>query len=147
MDATQRRKLTALLVQQHLAVLVTHGEEWPTATLQAFAETPDLGLLFIMIQSAEKFQNLRKRPKVTVLIDSRHNIDASALEIARASIQGVAEEVPLKSAAAEPLKSLFLAKNPFEAPYFGHPELTIVRIKPVRVSYAAAQGDNFKADF
>src|SRR5271156_7173836 len=106
MDATQRAKLTALIAQQHLGVIVTHGEEWPTATLQAFAETPDLDLLFIMVVSAEKLQNLRRRPKVTVLIDSRHNIDASTLEIARASIQGVADEVALKSPEGEALKAL-----------------------------------------
>ena len=44
-----------------MAVIVTQGEEWPTATMQAFAETPELDLLFIMGDSAEKFQNLLKR--------------------------------------------------------------------------------------
>ena len=52
-------------------MIVTQGEEWPTATLQAFAETPDFDLLFIMGDTAEKFQNLLKRPKVTVIVDMR----------------------------------------------------------------------------
>lgn len=143
MDEVQRQKLAALLVQQHLALIATNGEEWPTATLQAFAETPELDLLFIMIDTAEKFQNLIKRPKVTVFIDSRHNLEPANLDIARVSIQGIASEVPFASAQATPLKALFLAKNPFEEPYFGHPALRLVRIKPVRVSYTHGK-DAFK---
>jgi nitroimidazol reductase NimA-like FMN-containing flavoprotein (pyridoxamine 5'-phosphate oxidase superfamily) len=143
MDEVQRQKLTALLAQQHLAVIATHGEEWPTATLQAFAETPELDLLFIMIDSAEKYLNLIKRPRVTVFIDSRHNLEAANLDIVRASIQGIASEIPFASAEATPLKALFLAKNPFEEPYFGHPALRLVRIKPVRVSYTHGK-DAFK---
>lgn len=135
MEQAQREKLTALLAQQHLAVIVTNGHEWPTATLQAFAETPELELLFIMIDTAEKYQNLIKDPKVTVLIDSRHNLDASNLDIVRAVIQGEAEEIPFASETAAPLKALFLKKNPFEEPYFGHPALRLMRIKPVRISY------------
>jgi hypothetical protein len=143
MDEGQRQKLTVLFAQQHLAVIVTTGDEWPTATLQAFAETPELDLLFIMIDTAEKFQNLMKRPKVRVFIDSRHNLEPSNLDVVRASVQGIASEVPFASAEAAPLKALFLAKNPFEEPYFGHPALRLVRVKPERVSYTHGK-DAFK---
>jgi hypothetical protein len=47
LDAAQKEKLVALLAQEHVAVLVTQGEKWPTANLQAFAETPEFDLLFI----------------------------------------------------------------------------------------------------
>ena len=146
MDQTQRQKLTTLLAQQHLAVITTQGGEWPTATLQAFAETPELDLLFIMIDTAEKYQNLIKHPNVTVLIDSRHNLDPSNLDIVRAVIKGVAADIPFASAEAAPLKALFLAKNPFEEPYFGHPALHLVRIKPIGVSYTHGK-DAFKETF
>jgi nitroimidazol reductase NimA-like FMN-containing flavoprotein (pyridoxamine 5'-phosphate oxidase superfamily) len=145
MEQAQREKLNALLAQQHLALIATHGEEWPTATLQAFAETPELDILFIMIDSAEKYLNLIKSPKVTVFIDDRHNLETSNLDITRAAIQGVAEDIPFASEAAAPLKALFLKKNPFEEPYFGHPALRLVRIKPVRVSYTHGK-DAFKVD-
>jgi nitroimidazol reductase NimA-like FMN-containing flavoprotein (pyridoxamine 5'-phosphate oxidase superfamily) len=143
MDEVQRQKLKALLAQQHLAVIATRGDEWPTATLQAFAETPELDLLFIMVDSAEKYQNLIKHPKATVFIDSRHNLEPSNLEVKRASIQGIAAEIPFASAEAAPLKTLFLAKNPFEQPYFSHPALRLVRIRPERVSYTHGK-DAFK---
>jgi general stress protein 26 len=147
LDATQREKLRALLAHEQLAVIVTQGDEWPTATMQAFAETPELDLVFIMIDSAAKFQNLLKRPHATVLIDSRHSIERATLEIPRASIEGVASEIPRDSAEWNAIKPEFLTKNPFEAPFFNHPSLRMVRIRPLRVSYAGAGRDTFKADF
>ena len=71
MDESQRQKLAELFAQEHVAAIVTQGEEWPTITLQAFAETPEFDLLFIMGDTAEKFLNLLKRPKVTVMVDTR----------------------------------------------------------------------------
>ena len=35
MDAEQKQKLANLCAQQHVAVLTTQGEAWPTAHLQA----------------------------------------------------------------------------------------------------------------
>jgi len=48
------QKLAELFAQEHVAVIVTQGEEWPTATLQAFAEIPELDLLFIMGDTARE---------------------------------------------------------------------------------------------
>ena len=62
MEAEQIQKLAALLAQEHVAVVTTQGEEWPTATMQAFAETENLDIILIMLESALKFQNLLKRP-------------------------------------------------------------------------------------
>ena len=33
MEAEQREKLAALLAQEHVAVVTTRGEDWPTATM------------------------------------------------------------------------------------------------------------------
>ena len=112
MDETQKQKLAELFAQEHVAVIVTQGEEWPTATLQAFAETPDLDLLFIMGDTAEKYQNLLRRPKVTVLIDAREVGDVNKFQISRSVVQGVASEVA-KGAEWDSLKDIFLSKNPF----------------------------------
>ena len=45
MEAAQKERLAALLAEVQVVILVTQGEEWPTATMQAFAETPELGPL------------------------------------------------------------------------------------------------------
>jgi Pyridoxamine 5'-phosphate oxidase len=93
MDESQRQKLAELFAQEHAAVIVTQGEEWPTATLQAFAETPELDLLFIMGETAEKFQNLLRRPKVTVIVDARGVGDVNKFHVSRCVVQGIASEV------------------------------------------------------
>lgn len=147
LDEAQRQKLERLLTAQHVAVLVTQGDEWPTATLQAFSETEELDLVFIMNESAEKFQNLLKRPKATVLVDTRDTGDIPTFRVTRAAMQSVAREVKRDSDEWNSLKASFLKKNPFEAPFFNAPPLRMVRLKGVRVSYAGGGHDTFKAEF
>lgn len=144
MEPAQREKLATLLTQEQTAVLITQGEEWPTANLQAFAATPELDILFIMSEATEKFQNMSKQPKVTVLVDTRDIGTIPTFEIARAWIKGIAAEVP-RGAEFESLKAFFLGKNPFEAPFFEHDTLRMIRIKPKQVSYAFGLRDMFKA--
>ena len=88
LDATQKEKLAALLAQEHVAVLVTQGDKWPTANLQAFAETPEFDLLFIMGANVDKYQNLLKHPEATVPVDNRDVGKVPTFEITRAWMQG-----------------------------------------------------------
>jgi general stress protein 26 len=147
LDETERKKLAKLFEAQHVAVLVTDGDQWPTATLQAFGETDDLDLIFIMNESAEKFQNLIKRPKATVLIDMRDHGDIETFRVTRAVMQTIASDVKRDSAEWNSLKASFLKKNPFEAPFFNAPTLRMIRLKGVRVSYAGDGHDTFKGEF
>ena len=144
-EETQRQKLAELFAQEHVAVIVTQGEEWPTATLQAFAETPELDLLFIMGDTAEKFQNLLRRPKVTVIVDTRDEGDVSKFQISRSVVQGIAGEVA-KGVEWDSLKGIFLKKNPFEAPFFANPALRMVRVQSKRISYTGTDRLGFKIE-
>ncbi len=146
LDVTQKEKLAALLAQEHVAVLVTQGEKWPTANLQAFAETPEFDLLFIMGGNADKYQNLLKHPEATVLVDNRDVGKVPTFEIVRAWMQGIASDVARGSAEWESLKAIFLKKNPFEEPFFKNDGLRMIRIRPSRVSYASGLRDTFKAE-
>ena len=146
-EAAQRERLAALLAEVQVAILVTQGENWPTATMQAFAETPELDLLFIMNDATEKFQNLLKHPNVTVFIDAREKGKVETFEISRALIQGVAIEIDRDSAAWQASKEIFLKKSPFEALFFKYPTLRMMRIKPTRLSYSGADRVSFKAEF
>ena len=145
MDESQRQKLAELFAQEHVAVIVTQGDDWPTATLQAFAETPELDLLFIMGDTAEKFHNLLRRPKVTVIVDNRDVGDVNKFQVSRSVVRGVASEVA-KGVEWDLLKNVFLKKNPFEAPFFGNPGLRMVRVKPKRISYTGANMQGFKTE-
>ena len=147
MEAAQKERLAALLAEVKVAILVTQGEQWPTATMQAFAETPDFDLLFIMNDATEKFQNLIKHPYVSVYLDAREKGKVETFEISRVLIQGVAIEIARDSAEWESSKEIFLKKSPFEAPFFKYPTLRMMRIKPTRLSYAGADRFAFKAEF
>src|SRR5271154_6167403 len=105
LDESEKEKLRKLFDTQHVAVLVTQGDEWPTATLQAFGETDDLDLIFIMNESADKFQNLIKRPKATVLIDTRDTGDVATFRVTRAVVQSIAREVKRDSEEWNTLKA------------------------------------------
>jgi hypothetical protein len=145
-EAAQKERVAALLAEVQVAILVTQGEQWPTATMQAFAETPDLDLLFIMNDASEKFQNLLKHPYVTVYLDAREKGKIETFEISRVLIQGVASEIARDGAEWEPLKELFLKKSPFEAPFFKYPTLRMLRVRPMRLSYSGADRVAFKAE-
>jgi hypothetical protein len=146
MNAEQKQKLAALLAQEHVLVVTTQGEEWPTATMQAFAETEDLEVILIMLESAVKFQNLLKRPQVTLQVDTRDTGDVKTFQIIRASIQGLAREVSRGNVEWEAMKAVFLKKNPFEEPFFRYDTLRMVRVSPKRVSYANGLRDSFATE-
>jgi len=146
-EAAQKERLAALLAEVQVAILVTQGERWPTATMQAFAETPDFDLLFIMNDATEKFQNLLKHSHVSVFLDAREKGKVETFEISRVLIQGVAIEIARDSAEWESSKEIFLKKSPFEAPFFKYPTLRMMRIKPTRLSYSGADRISFKAEF
>ena len=147
MEAAQKERLAALMAEVQVAILVTQGEQWPTATMQAFAETSDFDLLFIMNDATEKFQNLIKHPYVSVYLDAREKGRVETFEISRVLIQGVAIEIARDSAEWESSKEIFLKKSPFEAPFFKYPTLRMMRIKPTRLSYSGADRFAFKAEF
>lgn len=146
MDAEQKQKLTDLCTQQHVAVLTTQGEEWPTAHLQAFGQTDELDLILIMLVDAEKYHNLLARPQATVVVDNRDTGDVSTFQVARATVQGLAREVARDSDEWNELQERFLAKNPFEEPFFGYDTLRMMRLTPKRVSYANGLADTFKVE-
>ena len=147
MEAAQKERLAALLAEVQVAILVTQGDQWPTATMQAFAETPEFDLLFIMNDASEKFQNLLKHPYVSVFLDAREKGKVETFEISRVLIQGVAIEIARDSAEWDSSKEIFLKKSPFEAPFFKYPTLRMMRVKPSRLSYAGADRFTFKAEF
>jgi general stress protein 26 len=147
MTPEQKEKLAALLRSQHVATLITQGGQWPTGTMQAFAETESLELIFIVGDHSEKYQDMIRNPKVTALVDNRDTGSVATFEINRASFQGIAKEVIRDSAEWNSLKEIFLDKNSFEAPFFASPGLKMVRVAPARIAYSGGLKDNFKLAF
>lgn len=146
MDDAQREKLLALLRDQQVLILATLGEEWPTTTFQAFAETEDLQVVLIMRENTERFSNIARDPRVTVHVDTRDK-GIAGLAVTRASVRGLARVVEKESEEWARLKGVFLAKNAFEEPFFGNELIRMVVIEPRSVSYANGLADRFVATF
>jgi len=69
-----RQSIESLLRSQHLGVLATQGSEYPYCTLVAYAISEDLReIIFATIRDARKYRNIKKTPRVSLLIDSRVN--------------------------------------------------------------------------
>jgi general stress protein 26 len=147
MTPEQKEKLAALFRSQRVATLITQGGEWPTGTMQAFAETESFDLIFIVGDHSEKYKDMVRNPKVTALVDNRDTGNVATFEINRVSLQGTATEVIRDSGQWDSLKEVFLRKNPFEAPFFANPGLKMVRVSPARIAYAGGLKDNFKLVF
>ncbi len=147
MDTVQRRKIADLFAKENVLVISTQGDAWPTATMQAFAETLEFDIVLIMLDSSVKFQNLLQRPNVALVIDDRDKGDIPTLQVTRVSIRGRAREVERKGAEWKDLQALFLKKNPFEEPFFSYDTLRMVRISPVQISYANGTSEHFTVDF
>jgi nitroimidazol reductase NimA-like FMN-containing flavoprotein (pyridoxamine 5'-phosphate oxidase superfamily) len=146
MNEEQQQKIAALLAKEHVLVIATQGEEWPTATMQAFAETPKLDFVLIMLESAPKFQNLLKRPQVALVIDDRDTGDVKTLRVTRVSVQGIAREVQRQSTEWKELQTVFLKKNPFEEPFFSYDALRMVCITPKKITYANGVAEHFTVE-
>ena len=90
MTREQEEKLAALFRSQRVATLITQGGEWPTGTMQAFAETERLDLIFIVGDHSAKYKDMLRNPKVTALVDNRDTGNVATFEINRVSVQGTA---------------------------------------------------------
>ena len=89
-----KETLRDLLMSQQLAVLATHHDGQPYASLVAFVATADLKeLLFATSRNTRKFANLTRDSRVSLLVDSRSNRDADIHEAVAVTVIGTAAEV------------------------------------------------------
>jgi hypothetical protein len=145
MDESQRQKLAELFCSGACGGDRDPGRKMANRNAAGVRRDSRARLLFIMGDTAEKFENLRRRPEVTVMVDTHDIGDVSKFQISRSVVQGIAGEVA-KGVEWDLLKDIFLRKNPFEAPFFGNPALRLVRVKPKRISYTGADMQGFKTE-
>jgi len=107
-----RKKVAELLNTQKLAVLATHNQGYPYASLIAFAASTDLTrILFTTPETTRKYANLMADPRVSLLIDSRTHQDADFHSAAAVTALGTASVVQNHSTG--PLLKAYLARHPY----------------------------------
>lgn len=83
-----------LLKAEKLAVLATQGFGAPHASLMAFLPTEDLGKIYLITpRDTEKYRNLQKEKRVSLLVDNRCRADGDVLHMEALTIDGKAREL------------------------------------------------------
>lgn len=126
-DEELTRRLRELFQSQKLAVLSTHGEGKPYASLVGFAATEDLeGLLFATARGTRKYANLMSESHAAMLVDNRSNQDSDFHDAIAVTATGQTEEVT--EADRDALLEVYLDKHPNLAEFASAPTCALLRL-------------------
>jgi len=124
---TIRQRLVQLFASQKLAVLSTHHNGQPYASLIAFTSSDDLKELFFATPRAtRKYANLQADPRVALLIDSRSNQDSDIHRAIAVTAVGKAAEVT--ESEREKVLKLYLSKQPHLEEFVKSPSCALVQV-------------------
>jgi general stress protein 26 len=124
-----QQRLRELFNSQRLAVLATHKEGHPYASLVAFVATDDLKqIYFVTPRSTRKFANLSKDHRVALLINSSTNQAEDFHRAIAVTAVGIAEEITGRL--RQKIQEQYLAKHPHLADFVNSPSCALVRVTP-----------------
>lgn len=135
-----RATIRQLLASQNLAVLSTHHDGQPYASLVAFAAADELKqMVFATARTTRKFSNLQADPRVAMLIDSRTNQPCDFHQAIAVTATGRAAE--LSGAEKERHATLYLAKHPHLEDFLRAPTCALIKIQ-VQCYYLVSRFQN-----
>jgi nitroimidazol reductase NimA-like FMN-containing flavoprotein (pyridoxamine 5'-phosphate oxidase superfamily) len=124
---TLKRRLRELLDSQKLAVLSTHNQGQPYASLVAFAASHDLRYIyFATTRATRKYRNITNDPRVAFLVDSRTNREADFHQAIAVTVSGRAFEA--EAVAGRAARKLYLAKHPYLEEFVGSPTCALFTV-------------------
>jgi nitroimidazol reductase NimA-like FMN-containing flavoprotein (pyridoxamine 5'-phosphate oxidase superfamily) len=128
LDRNELRKiLQQLLESQKLAVLATQSGGQPYCNLVAFAVTSDLRYaVFATPKSSQKYENMARDGRVSMLVDNATGQDADFQEAVAATVVGHAEEIPKTD--GNHLLELYLQKHPKLSEFVHSPDSALMRV-------------------
>ena len=122
-----QKHLRDLFGSQNLAVLATHAEGQPYASLVAFVATEDLKhIFFVTPKTTRKFANLSADCRVAVLINSSQNQAADFHQALSVTAIGTAEEITGDE--KEKYLQFYLARHPYLQDFAKSPTCALVRV-------------------
>ena len=122
-----RHVLSVLLSNQRLAVLSTHSNGQPYASLVAFACSDDLRFLyFVTPRTTRKFGNLQNDGRMALLITSSANRETDFHEAMAVTVVGSAGEIsgPEKETAL----NRYLERHPYLEEFARSPTCAFVKV-------------------
>lgn len=122
-----RQTLNELFSSQSLAVLSTHQDGQPYASLVAFAFTEDLRhLFFVTPRATRKFANLSADSRVAMLINNSQNQSDDFHRAISVTAIGSAEEISGKE--KEELLKFYLTRHPHLQDFAQSPTCALMRV-------------------
>lgn len=122
-----QKHIRELFATQRLAVLATHNQEQPYASLVAFVATEDLKHIdFVTPKTTRKFANLSADNRVAVLINSSTNQSSDFHQAI--AVTAVGETEAVAEGHRESLMAPYLAKHPYLEEFARSPTCALVRV-------------------
>ena len=129
MDKTDtiHESLKKLFSSQNLAVLSTHQDGQPYASLVAFVATENLKYIFFVTpKTTRKFDNLSTDSRVAMLINSSQNKTADFHQALAVTAVGSAEEITGDE--KEKYLQFYLARHPYLQDFAKSPTCALFRV-------------------
>lgn len=121
-------RLRQLFDEQKLAVLSTHHQGQPYASLVAFAATDDLKqIVFATPRATRKFSNITADARAAVLVDSRSNKVSDFRRSMAATAVGTVGQV--RKTKVSRLIRLYLDKHPHLSDFVCSPSCAVLRLE------------------
>ena len=125
--------LLDFLRRHRVAVQATASLDGPQAAVVGFAVTSDFDIVFDTLGSSRKAVNLRRNPKLALVIGG---LDGSERTV---QYEGLADEPT--GAELERLKAVYYAAYPDGPSRLAWPGLTYVRVRPTWIRYSDFSAD------
>lgn len=130
MTPQQTQTILAFMKAHPLSIIATNSSgSAPESALVAFAELPDLGLLFQTRTLSRKYANLTRDPKVSFVIGG------SADDHRTLQYEGIAK--PVEPGDLEKYIEIFVAKKtPTTETFLRHPDARVYKVTPTWLRYS-----------
>jgi uncharacterized pyridoxamine 5'-phosphate oxidase family protein len=125
-------RLDALDKDQLHAVLATDSDGQPYSSMIAYALTPDKkGIVFATPKKTQKYKNILKNNRVSILIDTRSNTEKDYMSAESLTILGNA--IPVRKGGKwSELKDILIRKHPKLNEIIHSPETKLILVKITR---------------
>jgi nitroimidazol reductase NimA-like FMN-containing flavoprotein (pyridoxamine 5'-phosphate oxidase superfamily) len=125
-------RMDALDKDQLHAVLATDFAGQPYTSMIAYALTPDKkGIVFVTPQKTQKYKNILKNNRVSILIDTRSNTEKDYMSAESLTILGNAMPVR-KGEKWSKLTGILIRKHPKLTEIIHSPETKLIFVKIIR---------------
>lgn len=124
-------KLEYLLQNQRFAVIATQGEKGPYTNLVAFIHTDDFkNIIFATSKHTQKYTNILKNSKISMLIDDRENKPNDIKNAVVATAVGTANELTHDLIF---YKNRYIEKHPYMKDFINSPDTVLMALNVEKV--------------